>query len=340
MSKLSQSIRRARQQYRSTDTRDLPELLAALQSSDWVVRNRAAGELRYKGDSSAVEPLLACLARNEDDRDVIMGALGMIGDERAIDALAKYCAYPGTAYIAASALSAIDSPRAVPPLVAGLRSPVAVIRSSSAAALGNRQERVAAPEIARLLFDNDAHVREVSVRALAEIGYRKAGRDLIPLLQDEAFTVVCETMRALSRLRVYSAAPDLLRILANGDPEEQFWAALALGHLRERQAIVPLKALLSSSKDDNWARHAAAEALGRIGDLSAYDLLLDALHHPDVVTRISAADGLGYLGHAAAIPALEDAILSDKGVDDFGESVREHARKALRRLRRVSATQS
>jgi HEAT repeat protein len=92
--------------------------------------------------------------------------------------------------------------------------------------------------------------------------------------------------------------------------------------------------MLNNPITADWMGHFAAVALGKIGDKQAFDPLITALSDKDVMIRIAAADGLGYLGDSRALPTLRLARKNDNGIDEFGESVRDHATRAIRRIQR------
>ena len=94
--------------------------------------------------------------------------------------------------------------------------------------------------------------------------------------------------------------------------------------------------ILNNHDKTNLSRHFATLALGKIGDKSAFNPLIAALSDKDVVVRIAAADGLGYLGDRCAIPVLKLARKNDNGSDEFGRRVRDHATRAIRHIQRLA----
>ena len=70
-----------------------------------------------------------------------------------------------------------------------------------------------------------------------------------------------------------------------------------------------MPALLDAVGDrDAAVRKCAADALGRIGDVSAVPALMDALQDIDRGVRCNAANALGRIGDASAIPALAESL--------------------------------
>lgn len=115
-----------------------------------------------------------------------------------------------------------------------------------------------------------------------------------------------------------------LRQLKSKNAETRRRAAFKLGAARKRGAVPALAAALS---DPDWGvRHAAVEALGRIGDPRASEPLIVALHDPDWTVRSAAATALLHVGDAQSLDALIGAL---KSSDEF---VRLSAVKALARI--------
>lgn len=106
-----------------------------------------------------------------------------------------------------------------------------------------------------------------------------------------------------------------LRQLRAKNPETRRRAAFKLGASRKRTAVPALAAALG---DPDWGvRHAAVEALGRIGDPRAGDALVAALRDKDWTVRSAAAAALMYVTDARSLDALVAAL---KAPDEFVRS--------------------
>jgi hypothetical protein len=108
------------------------------------------------------------------------------------------------------------------------------------------------------------------------------------------------------------AVPGLLRALAGSlggrDPAAAGrLAGVALGRLRARQAVGPLRQAVRSGPPD--MRKVAAQALAEIGDPSALPDLMQAATDPDRGVQMSAIDAIGMLGD----PAAEGLLLTIAG---------------------------
>jgi len=184
------------------------------------------------------------------------------------------------------------------------------------------------------LKDEDSWVRQFAAVSLGKLRDKRAVTSLLLTLTDADEKVQERAVIALGRLGDKSGIKPILEFLKSENRDLVCAATFALGELRAEVASKTLVQILNNRSKTNWARHFAAVALGKIGNKSAFDSLITALTDEDEVTRIAATDGLGYLEDARAIPALRLARKNDGGIDEFGESVRDHATRAIRRIRR------
>ncbi len=99
-------------------------------------------------------------------------------------------------------------------------------------------------------------------------------------------------------------AADLIRWLEDESPRVQFFAAQALGALREKTAVAPLYAVAARNADaDPWLRHAVVYALQRIADL---DATLARTRDPSRSVRLVALLALRRAQHPAIAGFLTD----------------------------------
>ena len=94
---------------------------------------------------------------------------------------------------------------------------------------------------------------------------------------------------------------------------EDRWPAEALGRLADPRAVDLLSAALSD--EIRLVRQTAAIALGRIADRRAVAPLIGALGSKGTAVRGCAAEALGKIGDASAVPPLI-AALADRAKDD------------------------
>jgi HEAT repeat protein len=183
----------------------------------YIVRNDI-DSLRNRGVASWPDLVAVLNDRSAgDDRHRACWLLGRMGDERALGPLAvalRDCD-PRVRGEAARSLGALDSPQAVPSLIAALQT------------------------------DTDAGTRMAAAYALGLIGDARAIDPLLAKLADtsedprvrgfvaEAFT--CHQERR--------AVPHLIAVLSDSSAEVRFWAAFALGQLGDPAALSALERL-------------------------------------------------------------------------------------------------
>src|SRR5262249_39648639 len=135
----------------------------------------------------------------------------------------------------------------------------------------------ATPEIvARLvtiLREDDSARRNAALGTLIEIGAH-ASSILIAALKDPSPEVRLHVTEVLSNLQNPQTAASLLeRLTDNAEfPNVRHAAAQALGKIGDRAATSAL--IQAAEQHDFWVSYAAVEALGRIGDERAVDSLL------------------------------------------------------------------
>lgn len=182
-------------------TRDVAALSEALEHPDDAVADRAA---RALGDLRAADAIPA-LARAVRERR----ARGSVW-----------------------ALTQLDDPRLVPPLITALRHDDATARALAAGKLAELGSRAAVPALLEVLrSDRDPHVREEAARALGLLGDPAAVEPLLTAMRRDRGDHVREE------------------------------AAAALGRLGDPRAVAPL---LSARRDRHVAVRSAAEVALRV----------------------------------------------------------------------------
>jgi HEAT repeat protein len=103
------------------------------------------------------------------------------------------------------------------------------------------------------------------------------------------------------------AVPQLINLLGDSDAWVRMAAARALGELRDERALTRLVATLS---DENWrVRELAVWALSEMKDDRAVTALCSVLlSDARVEVRRGAAEALGEIASASAIPSLKQAL--------------------------------
>jgi quinoprotein glucose dehydrogenase len=127
---------------------------------------------------------------------------------------------------------------------------------------------------------------------------------LINLLQDADSEIRAQAAKVLGDANTQEATENLLPLLSDKNPRVQLYAAQALGRIRAEAAIAPLVDMLEANNEqDVYLRHAAAIALGRIGNQDALGKLAT---HPSEAVRIAAVVALKQLESPALALFLND----------------------------------
>ena len=108
---------------------------------------------------------------------------------------------------------------------------------------------------------------------------------LVKLLKDNDAEIVAQAAKVIGDIR-YDAADQLMPLLTHQNERVKFFAAQALGRLKDANAVQPLLELISKNNDgDLYLRHAAVLALSRIGQEAPITALVN---HPSRAMRTAA----------------------------------------------------
>jgi len=161
------------------------------------------------------------------------------------------------------------------------------------------------------LRSSDPATRAEAARKAGVSSNRTAVAQLIPLLDDEESQVRVAAADALGNLGDLQAIAPLKRLLAAkatgkrkppaGSPDERQAVLRALSKFRE-SGVEPLAEFLHS--EDRELRRAAAETLGSMGFAQAVPHLSGCLEDSRSEVRKAAAQALGLLGESSALRAL------------------------------------
>ena len=184
-----------------------------------------------------------------------------------------------------------------------------VVRREAVVTLGEMGDERCVEPIVKALRDGDWQVREAAVEAIAEVG-SPAVELLIRYMRDwEARKYVIQALGKINDERVLDPLMSMLhndefkddatralielgnpavpRLIAALTDKEEFvrkQAILALGEIKDPDAVDPLIAML---QDQDWfTRLTAAASLEKIGDLRGRDAIKPLMKDPDLVVRI------------------------------------------------------
>ncbi len=279
----------------------IPELINALEYSNYNVRRSAADALGEIGSDAAVTALINTLEHsNSDVRRNAADALGKIGSDAAVPALINALEHSNSDVRrnAADALGKIGSDAAVPALINALEHSNSDVRRNAADALGKIGSDAAVPALINALKHSNWYVRENAAEALGKISSDAAVPALINALEDSNSDVRRNAAEALGKISSDAAVPALINALEDSNSDVRRSAAEALGKIGSDAAVPALINALEDSNSD--VRRSAAEALGKIGSDAAVPALINGLEHSDYVVRWRAAEALGKIGSDAA----------------------------------------
>ncbi len=249
--------------------------------------------------------LLKPLINHLDDRDEtvrhqIVTLIGDLENSESVPALIKILEkdeYQNVQRAAAEALGKLKDNRAIPYLIAKLDSSYPLVRHYAVSALKNFNDALVIQKLLAILADSEEtiDIRHQAALSLGEIGNK-------------------------------IAIPDLLKIYQSPDQpvESKLLAVITLGMLSN-----PIGfdfAMEFTHSDQPYLIGLALTALGHIKNSKALPTLIDYLKYGNKAQRAIAAEALGNLGDAQAIPPLKQVT------SDPIQSVADAARKALNKL--------
>jgi putative heme-binding domain-containing protein len=159
--------------------------------------------------------------------------------------------------------------------------------------------------------------------------------DLVPLLDDPRPKVRDQTVEQLGKhgVKAVTALATVLKPDSKCSPRARRNAVWSLCRVAGPEARAAIRTALADG--DNSVRHAALHAIGLERDRGAVKALMKAAVEEEMPLRLKAAEGLGRIGTAEAVPALLECIR--KGGDRFLEHA---AIYALIRINDARTTQS
>ncbi len=321
-------------------TEPIGRWLKALDSVDPEQRRRAAEALGARGDPAAIEPLAERLADPDSPvREAVVAALGWLATTHPTEVAQSVVpriatASPATRSAATQVLASVGPPAEAPAReLLGDAGPT--LRRIGAELLGRVGTAASAPELQQRLADPDPQVAMAAAESLQRVGHLKVDARLRSLLDGSAW------QRAAACTALSGAGPAVCRHVARAlrDPEPlvRLAATEAAARIGAPDLLPELLPILESPS--SRARAAALRAIAAIVErgggaaLSAFrplarpEPLVELLAHPEAEVRLLAAELLGSLGDAAAVPALASILTDDRHRDD--PELRRHALWAL-----------
>ena len=159
-------------------------------------------------------------------------------------------------------------------ILEGVRDPDAATRCHAVEALARTGGAAAGEALMEALKDDNAAVRFAAAMAVGDIAYTPAKARLAAMAKsDEADKrVFCAVAYALYRLQEDEHVGPLGTLLFDAEPEVRADAAMAMGKIGERSAVVPLTTRLADEQEPA-VRLQIVEALASLGDKRSMGLL-------------------------------------------------------------------
>jgi HEAT repeat protein len=266
----------------------LPDLTAAVGQSDNVGLRNAAIEVLGKLGPDVASDLLAALDHvPQQGKKFLVAALGEVGGEAVVAALARLAAEPDTNLAAAAvdALARIGGDGATRALRACLRADDTYLRLAALDALERLDTRLTWEELETLL--SDRLLRRVALRALGHTGSVRAVPVLLEALEEPSAHVVGSAAAALYRLASES-----------GDAERALGAGIGRIGESARGALREL-----SSRGDQETRRGAALLGALLCDAEAIDGIVELAVQEELPALVARA--LREWGGGAVEPLLD-----------------------------------
>jgi HEAT repeat protein len=169
-------------------------------------------------------------------------------------------------------------------------------------------------ELFRAIDDENERVRLEAMHAIGVIGTTAFPADaepkLVKALDHYDPAIRSAAARVAGRLKVKSTGDALIRAVNDSNRDVRFAAMRALGDVGEQRAVETLSdQLIYYAKGEGaWA---ALGALARIGHITSVPVFARYLSHKDPVLRRAAAEGLGRAGDMSQVAILETGAGND-----------------------------
>ena len=272
-----------------------------LSTANYSLREKAQTALVATG-VAAIAPLVAALeGPDQSAQRAAIQALGVTGLEEAVPALAAVAhdSPKPLARAAIQALAQLKVDAASAPLLAALESDDWLMRQHAAQGLAAlRSSPAAIAGLVAILYDDNAAVRKDAVQGLERLGWEPSTAP-----ERAAFLVAKQDWQRIPALGA-EAVPALERLIPLLSSSDKALAVNALTTIGPA-AYDALSHMLGSP--DTGTRTAAAQGLGKLGNLDAVPALLAELARDDSSSGAAAATALGELQATTAVNALETA---------------------------------
>ncbi len=246
---------------------------------------------------------------SEDMQQQALKALEEASQGNAVDELLEAAQHKNntTRMCAVQALTKIKDPKAVPVLIKCLNDKKYDVRVEAVKALGDyKDERVVEPLLNAMPEEGDA-ITEQAAKALTKMGDLTVKPLTDNLNSSKPAFVRRISAEILGNVGNQDAIPALILALDDYYPEIPAAAENALVKIGKPALEAVIKEL-----DNEKIASVACRIIGKIGDVSALDLLIKMLKSDNKEAVAEAAYALGRIGHAKALSPLMDIYNSGK----------------------------
>ena len=230
---------------------------------------------------------------------------------------------------AAIALGRMGEARAIQPLLKLLKDPEDEVRIAACLSLGLFKDPSTFDDITNVLLDDlKIEVRQAAAQALGYTQHPAAIPYLMEGLRDpfwwyEREVQAGDLFDAIIKMGTAAGEP-LIAALKDNEGAVRRYAAMLLGRLGDARAIEPLGMALYDLHHD--VGKAAAEALVNFGERS-FEILVEALEHPEMWIRIHSVDVLPKIAEPRVALVLIEML------KDPEREVKMHVIEAMRALK-------
>jgi HEAT repeat protein len=266
------------------------KILDTVQDQDSTVRWAVAGALGQLGDARAVEPLIARLGDTDSDvRRAVAEALGQ--------------------------LTARDAQEFLLRILQNQKEEQSVRMAAAAALLasGEARGRSFLEKAGKSEDDND---RKALAILLGQVPSTDGNKFLVELLADSSHDVRVAAIDALGRGKTKEDTTHLVPFLQDADRRSQSAAVNAIATLASPDSIPVLRSVINNAQLALPHRLTALKGLRNIGSEKAVEALIEVAGQDNLSLRLRAYQLLGSLKAPQALPSLVERLVEHKQLVD------------------------
>ena len=326
----------------------LVPFLADLLQSESVPARRSAAHALGTASRSLLAPNRAAWSAPTIDRLAVQSLTASLEDADAVvransaRSLGNLCDFADRAarYRDETDSDLLRSDDVALPLINALHDPFPMVRIQAATSLSVLAIPAALPVLIPLLQDPDREVRDAAAFAAAKLGARQSMPILLEILRDGLWDARRQAAASLRLVGDAEAVPALVDALADRSRLVQEEAAATLGRLGDPRAVPALMNALTVTNIMAEERRALREdlftALGALGDRQAVPVIIRGLRDYEKNVRAAAISALARLGG----PEAEDALIDLVDRDMYDDSAVSAVRQAMRALETMGAVRA